>query len=62
MPDDVIAGLARETKVVLEETAATDDICRRVFESFRTSILLAAEWSRIGDEAFMTARRTAFRL
>lgn len=59
-PDDVLAALARESKNVLEEAAATDDITRRVFESYKAELLRVKKWSEISDEAFLTARRTVF--
>ena len=62
MPDDVMAALARESKAVLEEIAASDDISRRIFESYRASLARSKEWSRISDEAFMAARRRVFSL
>ncbi len=60
MPDDVLAALARESKVVLEEAASSDDITRRVFESYKAELQRVQKWSEISDEAFMTARRTMF--
>ena len=62
MPDDVLAALARESKIVLEEAAASDDMTKRVFESYRTELRRVQKWSEISDEAFMTARRTLFSL
>ncbi len=62
MPDDVMAALARESRTVLEEIAATDDISRRIFESYRTSLKQSQEWGRISDEAFMSMRRQVFSL
>lgn len=62
MPDDVMAALARESKNVLEETARTDDITRRVYESFKASLTRSMDWSRISDEAFMSKRREVFSL
>ncbi len=62
MPDDVMAALARETKNVLEDTAQTDDITSRIFESFKISLERSQAWSRISDEAFMSARRSVFSL
>ncbi len=59
-PDDVLAALARESKVVLEEAAASDDITRRVFESYKAELLRVKKWSEISDEAFINARRTVF--
>ncbi len=60
LPDDVLAAMARETKNVLEETAAHDDISGRVFESYKTSLERSQAWSRISDEAFMKVRREMF--
>jgi TRAP-type mannitol/chloroaromatic compound transport system substrate-binding protein len=62
MPNDVMVALARETKNVLEETAQTDDITRRVYESFKTSLERSQKWSGISDEAFMKVRREVFSL
>ncbi|NWG70108.1 MAG: TRAP transporter substrate-binding protein [Parvularculaceae bacterium] len=62
MPDDVMAAIARESKAVLEEIAATDDISRRIFESYKTSLQRSQAWGRISDEAFMAARRQVFSL
>ncbi|MEO1137357.1 MAG: TRAP transporter substrate-binding protein [Pseudomonadota bacterium] len=62
MPDDVIAALARETKNVLEETAAGDAFTGRVFESFKESMARSMTWGGISDEAYMAARREAFAL
>jgi TRAP-type mannitol/chloroaromatic compound transport system substrate-binding protein len=62
MPTDVMQALARETKTVLEETAATDDISRRIYESFKASLVASQSWGRISDEAFMATRRQYFEL
>ena len=59
-PDDVMEALGRATKTVLEETAATDDISGRIFESFKTALQRSQNWSRISDEAFMATRRKVF--
>jgi len=60
LPDDVLAALARETRVVLEETARQDDITRRIFESYKASLERSQNWGRISDEAYMSARRSVF--
>ncbi len=62
MPDDVMAALARESKNVLEETAETDDITGRIFESFKASLARSQAWSGISDEPFMKIRRDVFSL
>ena len=60
LPEDVIAAMARESRAVLEEAAAGDDITRRVFESYKTALMRSQRLTEISDEAFMTARRTVF--
>jgi len=60
MPDDVMQALAHETRNVLEETAQTDDITRRIFESYKAALERSQEWSRISDEAFLATRRSVF--
>lgn len=62
MPDDVMAALARETKTVLEEIAANDDISRRIYESYKASLERSQEWGRISEEAYMAVRRDVFSL
>jgi TRAP-type mannitol/chloroaromatic compound transport system substrate-binding protein len=61
-PEDVLEGIARESKNVLEDIAASDDISRRIFESYKTSLTRSQEWGRISDEAYMEARRRVFSL
>jgi TRAP-type mannitol/chloroaromatic compound transport system substrate-binding protein len=62
MPDDVMAAAARAAKIVLEETAAGDELTGRIFESFKASLARSQAWGGISDEAFMAARREAFSL
>jgi len=62
MPDDVMAALARETAVVLKETAAADELTGRIFDSYKASLARSKTWGRISDEAFMAARREVFEL
>lgn len=62
MPEDVLAELARNTKIVLEEIAEGDDLSRRIFESYRKALLAGTQWNRISDEAYMAARRRLFTL
>ncbi|WP_425411153.1 TRAP transporter substrate-binding protein [Hyphococcus sp.] len=61
MPDDVFAALGSAAQQVYEEIASDgDDITRRIFESFKASMVRSQEWGRISDEAYMAARRSAF--
>jgi TRAP-type mannitol/chloroaromatic compound transport system substrate-binding protein len=62
LPDDVVAALARESKIVLEEAASSDELAGRIFESYKASLVRTQKWSEISDEAFMAARRTVFSL
>jgi len=62
MPDDVMAALARESKIVLEETARHDDLSGRIYESFKTSLARSMAWGAISDEAYMNKRREVFSL
>jgi len=57
MPREVMEALARETRVVLEEIAASDDLSRRIFDSYKASLARSQEWGRISDEAYMAIRR-----
>ena len=61
MPDDIIEALASATAQVLREMAEDgDDITKQVFESYRNALERSQEWSRISDEAYLAARRSAF--
>lgn len=62
MPDDVMQALAAATRDVLAEIARSDDISRRIFESYRASLQRSQEWGRISDEAYMAVRRSVFSL
>ncbi|MEM9014989.1 MAG: TRAP transporter substrate-binding protein [Pseudomonadota bacterium] len=62
LPDDVLSALADATRTVLEETASTDDITARIYESFKASLARSQAWGRISDEAFMQVRRQVFAL
>ncbi|MGF1543663.1 MAG: TRAP transporter substrate-binding protein [Parvularculaceae bacterium] len=62
MPDEVLAALARAARDVLEETASTDDISRRIYDSFRAALARSQAWNRISDEAYMAVRRDVFDL
>ncbi|MHA7872359.1 MAG: TRAP transporter substrate-binding protein [Hyphococcus sp.] len=62
MPDDVMEALGRETRNVLEETAQADAFTRRVFESYKASLLRSQAWTGISEEAFVSARRAVFSL
>jgi TRAP-type mannitol/chloroaromatic compound transport system substrate-binding protein len=62
LPADVVAELARQTKIVLEEFASADPLTQRIYESYRASLKSLSPWGRIGDGAFLAARQSAFEL
>ncbi|MEL7492045.1 MAG: TRAP transporter substrate-binding protein, partial [Pseudomonadota bacterium] len=62
MPDDVLEALAAASKEVLAEFEESDDLSRRIYESYRESFRRSTEWNRISDEAYMAARRRVFSL
>ena len=57
MPDDVLAALARATREVLEEIAASSPLAGRIHESFAKSLEQSMRWNAISDEAYLAARR-----
>ena len=56
-PDDVVAALKTTSQQVLEDAAKEDAVTAKVYESFRTFLDTTSEWTRIGDEGFVEARR-----
>jgi len=62
MPEDVLAALAVASKEVLSEFETSDDLSRRIFESYKASFRRSLEWNRISDEAYMASRRKVFSL
>ncbi|MBX3504292.1 MAG: TRAP transporter substrate-binding protein [Parvibaculum sp.] len=56
-PDDVVAALKKTSREVLEDAAKEDAFTAKVYESFRNFLDTTSEWTRIGDEGFVEARR-----
>ena len=61
-PEDVMTAAATVTKDILEDVAQTDDLSRRIFESFKKSLAGSQIWSGISDEPYMAERRRVFAL
>ena len=61
-PEDVMTAAAAVTKDILEDVAQTDDLSRRIFESFKKSLAGSQIWSGISDEPYMAERRRVFAL
>lgn len=62
MPEEIMAELANNTKIVLEEIAQSSDIARRIYDSYRVSLEEGSRWNAISDEAYLAARRRLFDL
>jgi TRAP-type mannitol/chloroaromatic compound transport system substrate-binding protein len=60
MPTEILRTLAGHTRDVLEETAGTSDLARRIHESYRTSLEAIAGWNAVGDEPYLALRREVF--
>lgn len=57
-PDEVIAALKKTSREVLEDAAKEDPFTAKVYESFLAFLETTSEWTRIGDEGFVEARRS----
>ncbi|AWZ00797.1 monocarboxylate 2-oxoacid-binding periplasmic protein [Rhodobiaceae bacterium] len=53
---EIMAGIKEQSDIVLEEAVGTDDITKRVYESFKASLDASREWTRIAEQAFTEAR------
>ena len=56
-PADVLAGFKKASREVLEDAAASDPVTAEIYASFREALEISEEWTRIGDEGFVEARR-----
>ncbi|MEX2248660.1 MAG: ABC transporter substrate-binding protein, partial [Parvibaculum sp.] len=56
-PADVLAGLKKASHEVLEDAAKSDAATAEIYASFREALETSEEWTRIGDEGFVEARR-----
>jgi TRAP-type mannitol/chloroaromatic compound transport system substrate-binding protein len=55
-PDDVMRLLRQLSQQVVEEKAGSDPLFRRTLDSFRQFQAGVANWTRIGEQAFLEAR------
>ena len=54
---DIMAGLKEQSTIVLEEAVSGgDELTKRVYESYKTSIDASRGWTRIAEQAFTEAR------
>jgi len=56
-PADVLAGFKQASRAVLEDAAKSDTATAEIYASFREALDISEEWTRIGDEGFVEARR-----
>ena len=55
-PDDVLAELKRHSFDIVEELAATDQMVRETWESFRQYMENIKRWTDIGERYFLNHR------
>ncbi|MGI9383115.1 MAG: TRAP transporter substrate-binding protein [Methyloligellaceae bacterium] len=60
-PRDVLNELGRISGDVVAEAVKKDPLLKRIYKSFITSRYDLLRWAKYSDEAFMVARRAAFR-
>lgn len=58
-PDDVLREIARVARQVMEEIAASDDMARRVYESFLKARRAGLAWGEVSELAYWKAREIA---
>lgn len=58
-PQDVMQAAQREAASVIDDVAQSDDLTRRVVESFKASLAKARQWEAVAHGAFTRARTDA---
>ncbi len=53
---EIMNGLKSTSEIVLAEAVEADDMTRRVYESFKTSLEASRDWTRISEQAFTQSR------
>jgi TRAP-type mannitol/chloroaromatic compound transport system substrate-binding protein len=56
LPDVVLKDIRKASEEVLKETAANDDMSKRVFESFNKFRAQAIKWHDVSERAYLNAR------
>ena len=59
--DEIITEMKRVSEEVIEEAAQEDELTGRIYESFLAARKNGMAWGVGSDEAYMNARRTAFK-
>jgi len=57
--DAILTRMADVSAKVLAEAAATDDLSKRVFDSFSASRAQGIRWGHVAEQAFASARALA---
>ncbi len=55
--EDILMEIGRLSKIVLREASQSDELTKRVYDSFLTARSNGAAWSDISEDAFWEARR-----
>ncbi|PCJ71495.1 MAG: ABC transporter substrate-binding protein [Rhodobiaceae bacterium] len=53
---EIMAGIKATSEAVLTEVVETDEITRRVYDSYKTSLEASRGWTHISDQAFTLSR------
>lgn len=59
--DEIYAAFAKESEIVIDEVAETDDLSKRIVESFRTARTDIGAWGAIAEQAYVSARTKALK-
>ena len=58
--DDIMAQLATTSADVLKDVSQTDDLARRIYESYVRSMKNSSRWQDIAETPYLKARKTVF--
>jgi len=56
LPADVLQALRRASEKVLEETASSDPLARRAYDSMRAFAAQAKAWHAVSEESYYANR------
>ncbi|WP_420558881.1 TRAP transporter substrate-binding protein [Tepidicaulis sp.] len=54
---EILAEFRRLSAEVVEEAGNTDALTKRIYESYKASLALSREWTKIADQGFVEARQ-----
>ena len=59
-PEEVVTALGKSAQEVMAELAATDDMTRKVSDSYMAYLAEAREWSKWSDQRYLAMRDAAW--